>query len=68
MLLIGPHQVRGPLILFQAVYPLLERAKEGKYLVISSDRGSIGQKHMAGEFAYGQSKVSLDSGSSWRYR
>ncbi|CAD6586501.1 MAG: hypothetical protein TREMPRED_004438 [Tremellales sp. Tagirdzhanova-0007] len=52
--------VRGPLILFQAVYPLLERAKEGKYLVISSDRGSIGQKHMAGEFAYGQSKAAVN--------
>lgn len=51
-------QLRGPLVLFQAVYPLLEKAK-GKFVMISSERGIIRQDHMNGEGAYGHTKVSI---------
>lgn len=50
-------QVRGPLVLFQATWDLLEPHK-GKYVVISSGAGTIGQKHGGkGNGIYGQSKV-----------
>ena len=52
------QQVRGPLVLFQAVLPLLPK-ETGKFVIISSGRGTIAQKHRSGEGAYGQSKVRL---------
>jgi len=51
--------VRGPLVLFQAVVDLLPKDK-GKFIVISSGRGTIGQKHRNGEAAYGQSKAAVN--------
>jgi len=51
--------VRGPLILFQAVVDLLPPNK-GKFVVISSGRGTIGQEHIKGEGAYGQSKAAVN--------
>ena len=44
------------LVLFQAVYPLLEKAK-GKFVMVGSERGVIGQDHKPGEGAYGHTKV-----------
>ncbi|WVQ81968.1 hypothetical protein IAT38_004095 [Cryptococcus sp. DSM 104549] len=50
--------VRGPLVLFQAVYPLL---KEGaKFTVISSSLGSNSGDHLAGVSAYGTSKAAVN--------
>ena len=32
----------GPLVLFQAVYPLMKKAKQPKFVVVGSPMGSIG--------------------------
>ncbi|CAF4081959.1 unnamed protein product [Adineta steineri] len=51
--------VAGPLILFQALYPLLSKSKSGapKFVVISSAVGSIGELLPALTAAYGASKA-----------
>jgi norsolorinic acid ketoreductase len=50
--------IRGPIILFQAVLPLLDE-KKSKFIVLSSGAGTIGQEHKSsGGGGYGQSKVS----------
>ncbi|ORX34025.1 hypothetical protein BD324DRAFT_638074 [Kockovaella imperatae] len=48
----------GPLLLYQAVYPLIPRT--GKFVVISSYRGMIGQQHETLEGAYGHSKAAVN--------
>ncbi|KAK8865994.1 hypothetical protein IAR55_001145 [Kwoniella newhampshirensis] len=50
--------VRGPLVLFQAFYTLL--GNEGKFIIISSGAGRIGQQHKAGGGSYGQSKAAVN--------
>jgi len=51
--------VRGPLLLFQATYDLLPKPN-GKFVVISSGSGTIGQEHKLGQSAYGQSKAAVN--------
>ncbi|CAF1366140.1 unnamed protein product [Adineta steineri] len=54
--------VAGPLILFQALYPLLKKSKSGapKFVVISSAVGSIGELLPALTVAYGASKAAVN--------
>jgi len=50
--------VRGPIVLFQAVLPTLH-PKASKFIVLSSGAGTIGQKHRSnGGGGYGITKVS----------
>lgn len=52
----------GPLVLFQAVYPLLSESKRPKFIVISSQGGSISDQSKL-QFpiaAYGSSKAALN--------
>jgi NAD(P)-dependent dehydrogenase (short-subunit alcohol dehydrogenase family) len=49
--------IRGPILLFQAVLPLMDE-KKSKYIVLSSGAGTLNQQHRNnGGGAYGQSKV-----------
>lgn len=52
----------GPILLYQAVYPLLRAAKEPKYFIISSAVGSMGiMEHYTFPFlAYGMSKAAVN--------
>lgn len=54
--------VLGPLILFQAFYPLLKKSKSGvpKFVVISSALGSIGSMEPIPATAYGASKAAVN--------
>lgn len=51
----------GPLLLFQAVKPLLEKAKQPKFVVLGSPLGSIGgmEQRPFPMGAYGASKAML---------
>ena len=51
--------VRGPLLLFQAVLPLLDKTKS-KFVIVSSGSGTIGQNHRSGSGAYGISKAAVN--------
>jgi NAD(P)-dependent dehydrogenase (short-subunit alcohol dehydrogenase family) len=50
------YQVRGVLVLFQAVKPLMP--KGGKFITISSGAGTIGKEMNSGNGTYGLTKVS----------
>ena len=52
----------GPLLLFQAVLPLLEKSAEPKFVVISSSAGSLGgmETRAFPNAAYGTSKATLN--------
>jgi len=51
--------VRGPIVLFQAFYDLLPRP-HGKFVVVSSGKGTISGGHSAVEATYGQSKAAVN--------
>ncbi|CAF1164435.1 unnamed protein product [Rotaria sp. Silwood1] len=52
----------GPLILFQALYPLLKKSKSGapKFVVISTALASIGDMYSVPVTAYGASKAAVN--------
>jgi norsolorinic acid ketoreductase len=52
----------GPLILFQALYPLLKKSKSGapKFVVISTVLGSIGDMYPVPTTPYGASKAAIN--------
>ena len=52
------RQVRGPLLLFQAILPLLP--KNGKFCFITSGAGTINKEQVPGQGAYGLSKAALN--------
>ena len=49
----------GPFLLFQAVYPLLEKSSHPKFVLVGTPVGSIGgmEKQSRPMFAYGASKA-----------
>ncbi|KAL1709839.1 hypothetical protein EV121DRAFT_286241 [Schizophyllum commune] len=54
--------VNGPLVLFQATYPLLKESKAPKFVTVSSPVGSItaGSQWPGRSYAYGSSKAALN--------
>jgi norsolorinic acid ketoreductase len=52
----------GPLLLFQAFWPLLQKAAEPKFIIISSSLGSLveGPAYNLPSAAYGASKASIN--------
>ena len=50
----------APLLLFQAAWPLLQKSKSPKLVVMSSDMASIGRMNPNPGLAYGVSKAALD--------
>ena len=58
------HQVNtnGPLVLFQAAYPLLRLSTKPKFIVVSSGMGSItiGANLPVNTYAYGASKAAVN--------
>jgi hypothetical protein len=50
-------QVRGVLVLFQAMRPLM--VSGGKFIALGSGSGTIKQDHPPGQGTYGLTKVSI---------
>jgi norsolorinic acid ketoreductase len=50
----------GPVKLFQEIYPVLKQSENPKFVLISSDLGSIGDMDVAPSLSYGASKAAAN--------